>query len=32
MDQPYIIEFPKLGSPDIGYISIAENQKNIPEK
>lgn len=30
MEKPYIIEFPKLGSPDIGYISVAENQKNIP--
>ena len=30
MNKPHIIEFPKLGSSDIGYISVAENQKNIP--
>jgi dTDP-4-dehydrorhamnose 3,5-epimerase-like enzyme len=30
MTHPYIIEFPKIGSPEIGYISVAENQKNIP--
>jgi len=30
MNKPYIIEFPKLGAPDLGYISVAENQKNIP--
>jgi dTDP-4-dehydrorhamnose 3,5-epimerase-like enzyme len=30
MNTPHIIEFQKLGSTDIGYISVAENQKNIP--
>jgi dTDP-4-dehydrorhamnose 3,5-epimerase-like enzyme len=30
MDQPYIIDFSKLGSPDMGYISVAENNKNLP--
>lgn len=30
MQHPHIIEFPKLGSPDIGYISVAESQKNVP--
>ena len=30
MNHPHIIDFPKLGSPDIGYISVAETQKNIP--
>ena len=24
---PYLIEFPKLGSPGIGYISVGENDK-----
>ena len=30
MTAPHIIEFPKLGSPEIGYISVSESQKNIP--
>ena len=30
MNTPHIIEFPKLGAPEIGYISVAENNKNIP--
>ena len=30
MSQPHIIEFPKLGAPDLGYISGAENNKHIP--
>ncbi|MBC7412993.1 MAG: FdtA/QdtA family cupin domain-containing protein [Bacteroidia bacterium] len=30
MNTPHIIEFPKLGTPEIGYISVAENNKNIP--
>lgn len=30
MSHPHIIDFPKLGSSDIGYISVAENQLNIP--
>ena len=30
MKKPYLIEFPKLGAPDIGYISVAENDKLIP--
>lgn len=28
--QPYIIEFPKIGDSSLGYISVVENQKNIP--
>lgn len=27
---PYIIEFPKIGNSTVGYISVAEVQKNIP--
>ncbi|MBF9143451.1 sugar 3,4-ketoisomerase [Hymenobacter properus] len=27
---PYLIEFPKLGAPEIGYISVTEQQKLIP--
>ena len=30
MNHPHIIEFPKLGSTEIGYISVAENQRNVP--
>ncbi|MDX5348474.1 MAG: FdtA/QdtA family cupin domain-containing protein [Hymenobacteraceae bacterium] len=30
MIRPHLIEFPKLGAPDIGYISVAENEKLIP--
>lgn len=30
MNTPYILDFPKLGGPEIGYISVAENLKNIP--
>lgn len=30
MKSPYIIEFNKIGAPDLGYISIAEFEKNIP--
>ena len=29
-NKPYLIEFPKLGAPDIGYISVVENSKIIP--
>ncbi|WP_210519786.1 sugar 3,4-ketoisomerase [Hymenobacter terricola] len=25
---PYLIQFPKLGAPDIGYISVGENAKD----
>ena len=25
---PYIIQFPKLGAPDIGYISVGQNDQN----
>jgi mannose-6-phosphate isomerase-like protein (cupin superfamily) len=25
--QPYLIQFPKLGAPEIGYISVGENAK-----
>jgi len=28
--KPYLIQFPKIGSPELGYISVAEVQKNIP--
>ena len=24
--KPYFIEFPKIGKPDLGYISVAENE------
>lgn len=27
---PYLIEFPKLGASDIGYISVTEQQKLVP--
>ena len=27
---PYLIEFPKLGAPEIGYISVVEQQKLVP--
>jgi dTDP-4-dehydrorhamnose 3,5-epimerase-like enzyme len=28
--QPYLIEFPKIGEPAMGYISVAEGLKLIP--
>ncbi|WP_312510942.1 sugar 3,4-ketoisomerase [Chryseobacterium culicis] len=30
MTGPYIITLNKIGSPELGYITIAEEQKNIP--
>jgi len=30
MKSPYLIEFPKVGASDIGFISIAENPQQIP--
>jgi dTDP-4-dehydrorhamnose 3,5-epimerase-like enzyme len=27
---PYLIEFPKVGDPTLGYISISEFEKNVP--
>lgn len=30
MNKPYILTFPKLGSSDIGYISVAELSKSFP--
>jgi mannose-6-phosphate isomerase-like protein (cupin superfamily) len=30
VNKPHIIEFPKLGASDIGYISVIENSKLIP--
>lgn len=30
MNRPHLIEFPKLGAPDIGYISVMEQQRAIP--
>lgn len=30
MNIPHIIEFSKIGSPDLGYITVAEAQKNVP--
>lgn len=30
MDKPYLIEFPKLGAPDIGYISVVQDSNLIP--
>jgi hypothetical protein len=28
--EPYIIEFEKIGTPEVGFISVAENQKDFP--
>jgi dTDP-4-dehydrorhamnose 3,5-epimerase-like enzyme len=28
--EPYIIEFKKIGTPEVGFISVAENQKDFP--
>ncbi len=28
--RPHIIEFPKLGEPTIGYISVSENYRQVP--
>ncbi|GEJ46800.1 FdtA/QdtA family cupin domain-containing protein [Chryseobacterium sp. ON_d1] len=30
MDSPHIINFSKIGSQDLGYITVAETQKNVP--
>jgi hypothetical protein len=30
MENPYLIEFQKIGSSSLGYISIAENNKHVP--
>jgi hypothetical protein len=30
MTEPYLIQFPKLGAPEIGYISVTEHQKLVP--
>lgn len=30
MTKPYIIEFKKLGSSEVGYISVSENKSQIP--
>ena len=30
MSNPYLIHFPKLGTPDIGYISVMEQQQVVP--
>lgn len=30
MKKPYLIHFPKIGDSAIGYISVAENNSNIP--
>lgn len=30
MPDPYLIEFARLGAPDIGYISVAESQAQVP--
>ena len=30
MTEPYLIDFPKLGEPGIGYISVTENAKLVP--
>ena len=29
-NKPYIIELEKIGSPSLGYITVAEYQKNVP--
>lgn len=30
MTDPYLIQFPKLGAPEIGYISVTEQQNLLP--
>lgn len=30
MKKPYLIDFSRLGASNIGFISVAENQKNLP--
>ena len=30
MENPFLINFPKLGAPEIGYISVTEQQQMIP--
>jgi hypothetical protein len=30
MHDPYLIEFPKLGNPEIGYISVTEQKQLVP--
>ena len=30
MPDPYLIQFPKLGAPEIGYISVTEQQALLP--
>ena len=30
MENPYLINFPKLGDPSVGYISVTENAKLVP--
>lgn len=30
MTEPQLIQFPKLGAPEIGYISVTEQQKLVP--
>ncbi len=30
MTDPYLIQFPKLGAPEIGYISVTEQQSLLP--
>ena len=27
---PHLIEFPRIGTPDIGYISVLEQQQSVP--
>lgn len=30
MKKPHVIDFNKIGSPNLGYISVGENHQNIP--
>ena len=30
MHKPYLIEFPAIGAPDVGYLSVAENHRLLP--
>ena len=30
MDNPFLINFPKLGAPEIGYISVTEQRQLVP--
>jgi WxcM-like, C-terminal len=29
-DKPHLIDFQSIGTPELGYITVAENNKNVP--